>query len=121
MAWMKRTGGCVVTHCSPADMPHFRIRILFSKFYRAQGFDKNGPTWMFLAKGHKDYPKRIFVFYTNGRIWLSYKNDLYDAITGAKEDAWKYMNPASDRSTDEHIYSYYMIKNLINGWDKCYF
>ena len=111
--WSATRAGFYVSHCSPLEMPYYKdTKQHFSTFYRVQGHDASGPTWIFLAKGHEDFPKRIFAFYTNGRIWYSSKLNLEAAIIGAMADSWRYMDSRSDDNFSKSsmaIYEYYML------------
>lgn len=50
-----------------------------------------GQNW-WMAKGHKNAPKQIVVWYPNGKMWLSYGITLKSALEGAIADAWQGFN-----------------------------
>ena len=72
------------------NMPNFPHKEAFSKFYSVRNFNKNGCIFMYLAKGHKQYPKQIVAWYPKGGFWSSYGETFQTAIEGAQRDGWLY-------------------------------
>ena len=60
----------------------------YSHFYVAKNFDEEGVTFFYLAKGYKDAPNQIMVWYKNKRMWTGFGNNLEEAINGAQRDGW---------------------------------
>lgn len=47
-------------------------------------------TW-YVAKGHKDAPRQVCVWYPNGKMWSSYGKSIEDAMNLAIVDAFLYI------------------------------
>ncbi|RPH72680.1 MAG: hypothetical protein EHM78_01915 [Myxococcaceae bacterium] len=50
----------------------------------------HGKQWL-MARGHKDGPDQIVVWYPNGRMWSGYGLSQKEALKGAMENAWRYL------------------------------
>lgn len=76
--------------CPSADHP--ASPELYSHFYVAKNFDEAGVTFFYLARGYKDAPREIHVWYRNKKMWASYGKNFEEAINGAQRDGWRHAN-----------------------------
>ena len=72
--------------------PNLRHAFAYDTHYVVKNWDKEGKTFFYLAKGHKEKPKpnEIVGWYRSGKFWASFGTNLEDAINGMQKDGWLY-------------------------------
>ena len=84
-------------HVGKVDtVPAFIEKKKYTAIYEVRSFDAGGVLRFYVGEGwHQGLQKssEVHVWYVDGRMWHSFGTSIERAITGAAEDAWKYMEP----------------------------
>lgn len=71
----------------PADLPY---KEHYTRFYVVKNWDENGPTFFYLAKGHKEAPGQIVGWYSKGSFYSGYGSNVEEIIDRMQKDGWMY-------------------------------
>ena len=88
--WENTNYRCIV-FAEKCENPYPKLFGEYPNVRRVYPIDNINKTLMYLAKGNEDAKNEVVVFYPNGKMHFSYKNNLIDAFKMGVKDAINYL------------------------------